>query len=66
VTDEETDGVSPVDVGDDALLAEAKAMRLKGESFERALGRAIRRHCEGREAYKIYIRLISKHRERPD
>jgi hypothetical protein len=48
---------------DEAILAEAADIRLKSESFERALGRAIRHHYEGKEAYEVYIRLISRHRE---
>jgi hypothetical protein len=57
---------SPSRASDDDILAEAKAIRLKSESFERALGRAIRHHYEGREAYEVYIRLISRHRESDD
>ncbi len=51
---------------DEAILAEAEKIRLKSESFERALGRAIRHHCEGKEAYELYIKLIAKHRESKD
>jgi hypothetical protein len=57
---------SPSRASDEAILAEAKKIRLKEESFERALGRAIRHHCEGKEAYELYIVLIAKHRENPD
>ncbi|MFH0815909.1 MAG: hypothetical protein V1934_03730 [Methanobacteriota archaeon] len=54
---------SPSRASDEAILAEAKNIRLRDESFERALGRAIRHHCEGKEAYEMYIKLIAKHRE---
>ena len=53
-------------ISDDAILAEAKEIRLKNESFEKALGRAIRRHYSGKEAYELYIKLIAIHREKPD
>ena len=55
--------MKPSRSSDEAILAEARDIRLKNESFERALGRAIRHHYDGREAYEVYIRLIARHRE---
>ena len=57
---------SPSRASDEDILAEAKRIRLRDESFERALGRAIRHHCEGKEAYELYVALIARHRENPD
>ncbi|MEW5937492.1 MAG: hypothetical protein AB1665_06715 [Candidatus Thermoplasmatota archaeon] len=54
----------PLSPQEEALLEEAGASRLKHETFERALGRVIRRSHKGKEAYALYIRLISERRKR--
>ena len=49
------------------LIQEARACRLKDESFEKALGRVIRRNYgEGKEGYEVYIKTISAYRELMD
>lgn len=55
---------SPLSPGEEEILEEAKASRLRHETFERALGRVIKRRHKGREAYALYIRLIAEHRKR--
>jgi hypothetical protein len=50
-----------------SLIEEAKACRLKEESFEKALGRVIRRkYGEGKEGFEMYIKVISAYREMMD
>jgi hypothetical protein len=56
-------GTSSQQPDDEALIKEAHEIRLKHESFEKALGRAIRHHYNGKEAYEVYIKLISKFRD---
>ncbi|MCI0482890.1 MAG: hypothetical protein L0213_15030 [Candidatus Dadabacteria bacterium] len=48
----------------EALIKEAEEIRLKDEPFERALGRAIRHHYEGKAAYEVYIKVIGAYREK--
>ena len=64
MTSSRTSSQPPADEG--ALIREANEIRLKNESFEKALGRAIRHHYGGKEAYEIYIRIISKYRDSVD